>query len=204
MVAPIYLHLFDIFRHFKASNLLSFRQELFSIFIILIDRMHTTANISPVKSFAGRMELPVKLNSLKSIILALLLTLSVSTVFASGFSETTVQWLSEKGFSPVLIILIISMLPLIELRGSIPVAILLFKMSWQEALILSLIGNMLPIPLILLFMDWFFESISRFPLGKRFTNWLFTRTRRKGKAIERYEAIGLAIFVGIPLPGTGA
>ncbi|HPS39995.1 MAG TPA: small multi-drug export protein, partial [Candidatus Cloacimonadota bacterium] len=61
-----------------------------------------------------------------------------------------------------------------------------------------------PIPLILLCMDGFFRLISKSRLGKRFTDWLFARTRRKGKSIEKYEALGLAIFVGIPLPGTGA
>ena len=70
-------------------------------------------------------------------------------------------------------------------------------------MLISVIGNMVPIPLILLFMEKFFTLISRWKLGKRFTDWLFARTRRKGKVIERFEAIGLTIFVGIPLPGTG-
>jgi len=96
------------------------------------------------------------------------------------------------------------MLPIIELRGAIPVAIAFFGMPWYEAVILSIVGNMLPIPIILLFIEWFFVQISKYRWGSRFTNWLFTRTRNKGKVIERYEEIGLAIFVGIPLPGTGA
>ena len=62
---------------------------------------------------------------------------------------------------------------------------------------------MLPIPFFLL-LDTAFSILERFKWGKRFTTWLYARTRRKGKVIERYQAIGLAVFVGIPLPGTGA
>ena len=125
-------------------------------------------------------------------------------LFANVAADKTVAWLAVKGFNPVLIVLIISMIPIIELRGSIPIAILLFKMPVWQAVGLSLMGNMIPVPFILLFMDWFFALISRSKIGARFTQWVFTRTRRKGKSIERYEAIGLTIFVGIPLPGTGA
>lgn len=133
-----------------------------------------------------------------------LITIAVQPLFANGVADNAVAWLADKGLSPMWIVLIISMLPLIELRGSIPVAILLFKMSWQEAITLSIIGNMIPIPFILLFMDWFFAMLSKNKHGARFTQWLFARTRRKGKSIEKYEAVGLALFVGIPLPGTGA
>jgi len=138
-----------------------------------------------------------------TLLLILLLTI-MQPLFANAAADRTVDWLNSNGFSPVLIVLIISMVPLIELRGSIPIAILLFQMPWPEAVLLSVLGNMIPIPVILLFMNWFFTLISKKKLGARFTNWLFARTRRKGKSIERYEAIGLSIFVGIPLPGTGA
>jgi uncharacterized membrane protein len=141
---------------------------------------------------------------LKSALLLILLLIIIQPLFANALADKTVFWLKSNGFSPVLIVLIISMIPIIELRGSIPIAILLFKMPWPEAVLLSVLGNMIPIPFILLLMDWFFALISRSQWGARFTSWIFARTRRKGKAIERYEAIGLTIFVGIPLPGTGA
>ena len=124
-------------------------------------------------------------------------------IHEQGFSETVVHWLQSRGLDPRIIVMIISMLPIIELRGAIPFAIWVFRMPWQEAVLLSIIGNMIPIPFLLLFLDWFFMLISKVPLGARFTNWIFARTRRKGKAIQRYEAIGLVSFVGIPLPGTG-
>lgn len=141
---------------------------------------------------------------LKPLIISLVLLLAITVLHASNFADTTVSWMSNHGFSPVLNVLIISMLPLIELRGSIPIAIIIFKMPWYEAVLLSLIGNMIPIPLILLFIEAIFKLMNKVPIGARFTEWLFARTRRKGKVIERYEALGLIIFVGIPLPGTGA
>jgi len=125
-------------------------------------------------------------------------------LYGNTMAESTVNWLAAHGMNRVLIVLIISMLPIIELRGSIPVAILLLKLSWQQAVILSVLGNMIPIPLVLLLMDWFFTLISRTRQGAKLTQWLFARTRRKGKSIEQYKEVGLAIFVGIPLPGTGA
>nr|MDK2850770.1 hypothetical protein [Candidatus Cloacimonadota bacterium] len=120
-----------------------------------------------------------------------------------SFSGRVVAWLEDRGLDPRVIVLIISMLPIIELRGAIPFAIWVFRMPWHEAVLLSIIGNMIPIPFLLLIIDWFFMLISKVPLGAKFTHWLYARTRRKGKAIQRYEAIGLVSFVGIPLPGTG-
>jgi uncharacterized membrane protein len=124
-------------------------------------------------------------------------------LFGNAVADKTVAWLSAKGLNPLVIVLIISMLPIVELRGSIPIAILLFKIPWPMAVLVSVVGNMIPIPLILLLMDWFFALLAKTKPGASFTSWLFARTRRKGKAIEQYEALGLAIFVGIPLPGTG-
>lgn len=139
----------------------------------------------------------------KAILLTALLLGSSIGLFASGFANNTISWLAGQGLNPYIIVFIISMLPIIELRGAIPVAVLLFKIPWPQAVLISVLGNMVPIPLLLLLLDWFFALISKVPLGHRITKWLFSRTRRKGKAIERYEAIGLITFVGIPLPGTG-
>lgn len=144
------------------------------------------------------------MHSFPKTVLLLSLILLCLPLCASGFADKTVATLDSWGLSPALIVVIISTIPIIELRGSIPIAIMLFKMPWPEAVLLSVLGNMIPIPFILLLMDWFFALIGKSRLGARFTHWLFARTRRKGKSIEKYEAIGLAVFVGIPLPGTGA
>lgn len=140
---------------------------------------------------------------LKRVLLIGLMLIVLQFLAASNFGKDTAEWLSGYGLKPWMIVIVISMLPIIELRGAIPVAILLLKLPVWEAVALSVVGNMLPIPIILLFMEQFFALISKVKLGKRFTEWLFARTRRKGKSIERYEAIGLTTFVGIPLPGTG-
>jgi uncharacterized membrane protein len=108
------------------------------------------------------------------------------------------------GFSKELVVLIISALPIFELRGAIPVAINLFHFPWYYALLLAIIGNMIPVPVILLFLHAIVRYLSRVSLFDRFFNWLFAHTRKRGTIIERYERIGLALFVAIPLPVTGA
>ena len=96
------------------------------------------------------------------------------------------------------------MLPVIELRGAIPVGMFLFKFSWLKAALLSIAGNMIPIPFVLLFWESIVIVLQKSRRGNKFVQWLYTRTKSRSKVIEEYEAIGLAIFVGIPLPGTGA
>jgi uncharacterized membrane protein len=108
------------------------------------------------------------------------------------------------GIARELIILIIAALPIFELRLAIPIAINTFGFSWYYALAIAVIGNMLPVPFILLFLDGAVRILRRVPVFRRFIDWLFARTRRKSGIIQKYERIGLAIFVGIPLPLTGA
>jgi uncharacterized membrane protein len=108
------------------------------------------------------------------------------------------------GFSKELVVLIISALPITELRGALPVAINLFHFPWHYALMLAVIGNLLPVPLILLCLNAFSKLLSKIGIFKRAIDWLFEHTRRRGKVIERYERIGLMLFVAIPLPVTGA
>jgi len=108
------------------------------------------------------------------------------------------------GFSKELVVLIISALPIFELRGALPVAINLFHFPWYYALPLAIIGNLLPVPVILLFLDAISRCLSKVGCFDRFLQWLFEHTRKRGRVVERYERIGLALFVAIPLPVTGA
>jgi len=108
------------------------------------------------------------------------------------------------GFASELVILITAALPILELRGAIPVGIILLDLPWYYVLLLALIGNLLPVPFILLFLDSATRLLSRVRLLDRFLAWLFERTRRRGKIIETYERIGLVLFVAVPLPVTGA
>lgn len=98
---------------------------------------------------------------------------------------------------------ILATLPILELRGALPVAILAGMPVW-EAYPLAVFGNMIPIPFIIWFLEPATNFVRRWNLGNRFVEWLFARTRRKGEKIQKYGAIGLAIFVTIPLPVTGA
>ncbi|OQX84452.1 MAG: ligand-binding protein SH3 [Candidatus Latescibacteria bacterium 4484_7] len=106
--------------------------------------------------------------------------------------------------SPRIITLILASLPISELRGAIPYAIAVGHMSWKEAYLLSVIGNFIPVIPILLLLESISNWLRRYPLWNRFFTWLFARTKRKGKLIERFEVFGLILFVAIPLPVTGA
>jgi len=106
--------------------------------------------------------------------------------------------------SPKLVTVIIASLPVSELRGAIPYALAAGGMSWKEAYVLAVVGNFIPVVPILLLLESVSTWLMRFPLGERFFNWLFARTRRRGKLIERFEVLGLMLFVAIPLPVTGA
>ncbi len=108
------------------------------------------------------------------------------------------------GFPKELVVLIISALPIIELRGAIPVAIHTFDMSWQSAFILAFIGNIIPVPIILVFLKKVDAWFNRFPRIRQWLDWLYKRTRNRSAIVEKYKRIGLVLFVAIPLPVTGA
>ena len=109
-----------------------------------------------------------------------------------------------QGFPEELIVMIVSALPISELRGGIPLGMALYEFPVLKSFILAVIGNFIPVIPVLLFLKPITEFFSRWGPFKKFFDWFFERTRRKAKIVERYEAIGLAIFVAIPLPFTGA
>jgi len=115
-----------------------------------------------------------------------------------------IEELINTGLAKEIIVLIIAALPIAELRGALPVAINIFHMPWYWAFLLAIIGNLIPVPILLLFLDSIARLISKVNIGRRFVDWVFERTRKHGKIIERYERIGLMLFVAIPLPFTGA
>ncbi len=108
------------------------------------------------------------------------------------------------GLSKELIVIIISILPIIELRGSIPVGMGLFELSWYQTLFLAIIGNLLPVPFLLLFFQAVVKYIRRVRVGEKLLNPIIRHVERHKAAIEKYERIGLMAFVAIPLPWTGA
>lgn len=101
-----------------------------------------------------------------------------------------------------LIVFIISMIPILELRGSILAAGFL-KMEFLSTFIIAIIGNMLPIPFILMFIDKIFAWLKKTRL-KNVVEKLENKAMSKSDQITKYGRWGLLLFVGIPLPGTGA
>ena len=99
---------------------------------------------------------------------------------------------------------VIAMLPVSELRGAIPYAVTLGNLPWQEAYIIAVIGNFVPVLPILYLIGPVSDKLRKIAVFDRFFTWLFARTRRKGRLIERFEVLGLILFVAIPLPVTGA
>lgn len=102
-----------------------------------------------------------------------------------------------------LAVIIVGMLPIFELRGALPLA-LSFNMALPKAFFLSVLGNIIPIAPLLFLFEPVSQRLRRFKIWSRFFDWFFERTRKKADVVQKYEAIGLAIFVAIPLPMTGA
>lgn len=102
-----------------------------------------------------------------------------------------------------LFVLIISMIPVVEQRGSIPVGVALFGMHPATAFLLSFLGSLAPAPVILLGFNWFYKWMGRFRVFKPLIGWLDQKVRKNSPKIEKYKEIGLIVFVGIPLPTTG-
>ena len=98
---------------------------------------------------------------------------------------------------------IISMIPLIELRGSIPFGAAL-GMPWYMVFLISVIGNLLPIPFLILFVRPVFAWLKRRSLFSGIVARLENKLISKASKVTQYEVIGLTLFVAIPLPGTGA
>lgn len=108
------------------------------------------------------------------------------------------------GLGKELVVLIIAALPVVELRGAIPVAMHVLHLPWYYALSLAIIGNLVVVPPILLLLNTVLRLLSRVAFLDRPLRWLIERTKRRSRLIERYEKIGLSLFVAIPLPFTGA
>lgn len=116
----------------------------------------------------------------------------------------SVDELVNLGIAREIIVIILSALPIFELRGAIPIAINLFHFSWYYTLFLAIIGNMLPVPIILLFLDLFVKILRKIRWTSRLVDWVFDSTWQKTGMIQKYKRVGLTLFVGIPLPFTGA
>ena len=118
--------------------------------------------------------------------------------------ETLSLWLHSTMTGKVLLTALISMLPVVELRGGLPAGVAL-GLPITLSFAASLLGNMLPVPFVILFARPVFQWVrAHIPALGSFVTKLETRAYAKSKNVKKYETWGLLIFVAIPLPGTGA
>lgn len=107
-----------------------------------------------------------------------------------------------------LIVFLISMVPIVELRGAVPIGLEYFHLDLIPTMIISVVGNMLPVPIIYLFARKVLEWGKDKPVIGKFFTWCLLKGERGGRKLEASAGKGLYwalfMFVGIPLPGTGA
>ena len=102
-------------------------------------------------------------------------------------------------------VLICSMIPVIELRGAIPLGMGL-QLPWWQSYLFAVIGNMIPVPFILLFITKIIAWMQKckIKIFNRVGNWLMRKAEKNREKIEKYSFWGVCLFVAIPLPITGA
>lgn len=102
---------------------------------------------------------------------------------------------------------LVGMLPIIELRGAIPVGVFTFHLSYLESFICSFIGNIIPVYFIVKFIRPLFDFFGRWKIFKVIIDWATEKATNHIKENEKLQnavSVGLFLFVAIPLPGTGA
>ena len=142
---------------------------------------------------------------MKKLLIILILLCFVLSLFAVGGLKDKIKASIDKIKAPDEIkVFLISMIPIFELRGSIPIGVHRYKLPYWKVIPISIVGNMFPIFFILLFFDFVTKIFFKVPFLKKILEAIFARTRRKTAVIKKYEEIGLMLFVAIPLPITGA
>lgn len=119
-----------------------------------------------------------------------------------SFIVSFVDMMKDK-IPPGLVVFLISLLPVIELRGGL-IAASIIGIEWWKAFAFCFIGNMLPIPFILLFIRTILDLMKRFKPFKRLVDWIERKADKNSEKVAKYKLWGLFILVAVPLPGTGA
>ncbi len=125
---------------------------------------------------------------------------------AGNLAHTLVEafsGLTSLKFGKELIVFIISLMPILELRGGL-IASSLLGLSAVKSFVICFIGNIIPIPFILWLITPIFNYLKKTKLFKGIVTKLENRAMNKKEQIEKMQYIGLLLFVGIPIPGTGA
>ena len=111
--------------------------------------------------------------------------------------------LTSIAYGKQILVFIISLLPILELRGGI-LAAALIGLDPVQSYIISIIGNLLPIPFILLLINKILDWMRKSKHLKGFANWLDKKVEKHKGQIEKFGYLGIVLFVGIPIPRTGA
>ena len=104
--------------------------------------------------------------------------------------------------SKEIMVLLVAAMPVMELRAAIPLGVSL-GMSPIHAMVLGIIGSMIPVPFLLFFLKPVFAFMRKSPYWRKFVDWVIHRTMKKSSRIHKYSALGLMLFVAIPIPSTG-
>ena len=116
-----------------------------------------------------------------------------------------ITWLTDTIIGKMTVTFLISMLPVVELRGGLPYGQLVLGLDYPLALLAAIIGNLFPIPFIILFIKNIFSILrAKFKKMDGFITRIEDRAHLKSEVVKKYGAIGLCLLVAIPLPGTGA
>ena len=114
------------------------------------------------------------------------------------------QWLTDTMAGEFTLTVLVSMIPVVELRGGIPFGVARGLPVWA-ACIAAVIGNLIPVPFIIVYIRRIFQWMrEKMPRLNRMVDALERKAHLKGQKVSKYKYLGLAIFVAIPLPGTGA
>lgn len=115
-----------------------------------------------------------------------------------------VQWLTDTTAGDFVMTMLVSMVPVVELRGGIPYGVASGLPVWL-AYIAAVLGNLIPVPFIVVYIRRVFKWIRRhIPKLNHLLDRLEKKAHLKGATMQKYQYLGLAIFIAIPLPGTGA
>ena len=115
--------------------------------------------------------------------------------------EAIMSFLQDK-VPAELVAFVISLCPVLECRGGM-IAARLMEIPFIKAFLICYIGNMLPIPFIILFIRKIFEFLRKFSFFRKIVEKLEAKTEKNKEKVMKYEAWGLLLFVAIPFPGTG-
>ena len=116
----------------------------------------------------------------------------------------SIQYFFQENFPPELAVFFIAMIPLIECRGAIPFGMLVLNLPLWEVLPIAIIGNILPVPFILLLIRPVIKWLKKTRLFSPVAHWIEAKAEKKKDRVLKYSKWGLFLFVAIPIPGTGA